>query len=51
MKYFINVQAWYAKENIQLFYFSSFGKSYKIGSVGDVGAYRRLWDKREKLKF
>lgn len=51
MKYFINAQAWSAKENIELFYFSSFDESWKVGPEGDVGAYWGLWDKREKLKF
>ncbi|WP_299681306.1 glycosyl hydrolase family 17 protein [uncultured Dokdonia sp.] len=51
MKYFINAQAWSAKENIELFYFSSFDESWKVGPEGDVGAYWGLWDKREKLKY
>jgi exo-beta-1,3-glucanase (GH17 family) len=51
MKYFINAQAWSAKEDIDMFYFSSFDESWKIGSEGNVGAYWGLWDKDEKLKF
>ena len=51
MKYFINSQAWSLKENIDIFYFSSFDESWKVGSEGDVGAYWGLWDKQEKLKF
>jgi len=51
MKYFINAQAWSAKEDIDMFYFSSFDESWKTGSEGDVGAYWGLWDKDEKLKF
>ena len=51
MKYFINAQTWCAKENIELFYFSSFDESWKVGPEGDVGAYWGLWDKDEKLKF
>ena len=51
MKYFINAQAWSAKENIDMFYFSSFDESWKVGPEGDVGAYWGLWDKEEKLKF
>jgi len=51
MKYFINAQAWSAKEDIDMFYFSSFDESWKTGSEGDVGAYWGLWDKNEKLKF
>ncbi|QLG46217.1 glycoside hydrolase family 17 protein [Costertonia aggregata] len=51
MKYFIKTQVWAAKENIELFYFSSFDESWKIGDEGDVGAYWGLWDKYENLKF
>jgi glucan 1,3-beta-glucosidase len=51
MKYFINAQAWSAKDNIELFYFSSFDESWKVGNEGVVGAYWGLWDKHEKLKF
>lgn len=51
MKYFINAQMWAAKENIEMFYFSSFDESWKIGAEGDVGAYWGLWDKEENLKF
>ncbi len=51
MKYFINTQAWSANENIDIFYFSSFDESWKVGAEGDVGAYWGLWDKNEKLKF
>jgi exo-beta-1,3-glucanase (GH17 family) len=51
MKYFINTQAWSAKANIDVFYFSSFDESWKTGDEGDVGAFWGLWDKNEKLKF
>jgi exo-beta-1,3-glucanase (GH17 family) len=51
MKYFINAQVWSAKQNIEIFYFSSFDESWKVGPEGDVGAYWGLWDKDEKLKF
>lgn len=51
MKYFINSQVWSAKEHIELFYFSSFDESWKVGAEGDVGAYWGLWDKNELLKF
>jgi exo-beta-1,3-glucanase (GH17 family) len=51
MKYFINAQAWSAKDNIELFYFSSFDESWKVGDEGVVGAYWGLWDKHENLKF
>lgn len=51
IKYFINAQVWSSKENIDMFYFSSFDESWKVGPEGDVGAYWGLWDKHEKLKF
>jgi len=51
MQYFINAQVWSAKEDIEMFYFSSFDESWKVGPEGDVGAYWGLWDKNEKLKF
>ena len=51
MKYFINSQVWSEKDNVDMFYFSSFDESWKTGDEGDVGAYWGLWDKHEKLKF
>lgn len=51
MKYFIDTQVWSDKDNIDIFYFSSFDESWKVGPEGDVGAYWGLWDKNEKLKF
>jgi exo-beta-1,3-glucanase (GH17 family) len=51
MKYFINTQKWSEEDNIEVFYFSSFDESWKVGAEGDVGAYWGLWDKDENLKF
>ena len=51
MKYFINTQKWSEAEDIEVFYFSSFDESWKVGSEGDVGAYWGIWDKDENLKF
>jgi exo-beta-1,3-glucanase (GH17 family) len=51
MKYFINSQLWSKAENIEIFYFSSFDESWKVGAEGEVGAYWGLWDKNEKLKY
>jgi exo-beta-1,3-glucanase (GH17 family) len=51
MKYFINAQQWSAASNTELFYFSSFDESWKVGAEGDVGAYWGLWDKSEELKY
>lgn len=51
IKYFINAQQWSEADNIEIFYFSSFDESWKVGSEGDVGAYWGLWDKAGQLKF
>lgn len=51
LKYFINTQLWSQQEDIDIFYFSSFDESWKVGAEGEVGAYWGIWDKHEKLKF
>ena len=51
IKYFINTQKWSQEDDIEIFYFSSFDESWKVGGEGDVGAYWGLWDKHEQLKF
>lgn len=51
MKYFINTQKWSQEEDVDIFFFSSFDESWKVGAEGDVGAYWGLWDKKEKLKY
>ncbi|HAZ23323.1 MAG TPA: glycosyl hydrolase, partial [Algoriphagus sp.] len=51
IKYFINAQQWSKEENIELFYFSSFDESWKVGAEGDVGAFWGIWDKDEVLKY
>jgi len=51
MTYFINSQAWSKADDIEIFYFSSFDESWKVGAEGDVGAYWGLWDKHEQLKY
>ena len=51
LKYFMNTQKWSKEDDIEIFFFSSFDESWKVGSEGDVGAYWGLWDKDEKLKF
>lgn len=50
LKYFINTQMWAKEDGIEIFYFSSFDESWKVGAEGDVGAYWGLWDSLEKLK-
>ncbi len=51
LKYFVNTQLWAIDENIEIFYFSSFDESWKVGAEGEVGAYWGIWDKNENLKF
>jgi exo-beta-1,3-glucanase (GH17 family) len=51
LRYFLNMQKWSAEENIDLFYFTSFDESWKVGAEGDVGAYWGLWDMYENLKY
>ena len=51
LKYFINSQNLSFEDKIEMFYFSSFDESWKVGVEGDVGAYWGLWDKDENLKF
>ena len=51
MTYFINTQKWAKADNIEVFYFSSFDESWKVGAEGVVGAYWGIWDKTEQLKF
>ncbi|PQV49610.1 exo-beta-1,3-glucanase (GH17 family) [Jejuia pallidilutea] len=51
MRYFINTQQWSKEDDIDIFYFSSFDESWKVGAEGDVGAFWGLWDKNENPKF
>jgi exo-beta-1,3-glucanase (GH17 family) len=51
VRYFVNAQNWSKEENIEMFYFSSFDESWKIGAEGDVGAYWGIWDKDGNLKY
>jgi exo-beta-1,3-glucanase (GH17 family) len=51
MRYFIHTFEWAQKENIQLFYFSSFDEAWKISHEGEYGAYWGLWDKDGNFKF
>lgn len=51
MKYFINAQQWSREEGIEIFYFSAFDESWKVGPEGDVGAHWGLWDRNHHLKF
>ena len=51
MRYFIECISWCNKYDVEVFYFSSFDESWKVGPEGEVGAYWGLRDKNEKLKF
>jgi exo-beta-1,3-glucanase (GH17 family) len=51
LKYFLNTQLWSKEEDIDIFYFTSFDESWKVGTEGDVGAYWGIWDKNENLKY
>lgn len=51
MKYFVNSQVWSEVDEVEMFYFSSFDESWKVGTEGDVGAYWGVWDKNENIKF
>lgn len=51
IKYFINTHLWAIDENIEVFYFSSFDESWKVGNEGTVGAYWGVWDHQGKLKY
>jgi len=51
MEYFVNANLWSKDEDIEMFYFSSFDESWKVGSEGDVGAYWGIWNSDRKLKY
>lgn len=51
LKYFINAQNWSKKEGVEMFYFSAFDESWKVGAEGSVGAFWGLWDEKEQRKF
>ncbi len=51
IKYFINSQKWSKEDDIDMFYFTSFDESWKIGDEGDVGAHWGLWNKEENIKY
>ncbi len=51
LEYFIRTYQWAQLDDIEIFYFSSFDESWKVGDEGDVGAYWGLWDKEGNLKY
>jgi len=51
LEYFIRTYQWAHEEGIEIFYFSSFDESWKVGDEGDVGASWGLWDADGNPKF
>lgn len=51
LEYFIRTYQWALEDDVDIFYFSSFDESWKVGDEGDVGAYWGLWDKEGNLKY
>lgn len=51
VKYFVDTCRWADAEDIEIFYFSSFDESWKVGAEGDVGAYWGLWDRDGRPKY
>ena len=51
IKFFIDTCRWAEEEGVEIFYFSSFDESWKVGAEGDVGAYWGLWDKDGRPKY
>jgi len=51
LNYFIDTYRWADEQGVDIFYFSSFDESWKVGDEGDVGAYWGLWDKDGNLKY
>jgi exo-beta-1,3-glucanase (GH17 family) len=51
LNYFIQTYQWAEQDDIDIFYFSSFDESWKVGDEGDVGAYWGLWDKDGTIKY
>jgi exo-beta-1,3-glucanase (GH17 family) len=51
IKYFVDTCRWAEADDIEIFFFSSFDESWKVGAEGDVGAYWGLWDKDGRPKY
>ncbi|MFK8014755.1 MAG: glycosyl hydrolase family 17 protein [Gammaproteobacteria bacterium] len=51
LEYFIKTYQWAEQDEVDVFYFSSFDESWKVGDEGDVGAYWGLWDTKGQLKY
>ena len=51
IKYFVDTYRWAEEDGVEVFYFSSFDESWKVGAEGDVGAFWGLWDKDGQPKY
>jgi exo-beta-1,3-glucanase (GH17 family) len=51
LNYFLEAVSWADENGVEMFYFSSFDESWKVGDEGGVGAYWGLWDEDGHLKF
>jgi GPH family glycoside/pentoside/hexuronide:cation symporter len=51
MKYFINLNNWSKKKEVEVFYFSSFDEAWKVHQEGEIGQGWGIWDEDEKLKY
>jgi exo-beta-1,3-glucanase (GH17 family) len=45
------MQKWAQEGDIEIFYFSTFDESWKVGTEGDVSTYWGLLEKDDQLKF
>ncbi|MCU0447213.1 MAG: MFS transporter [Microscillaceae bacterium] len=51
MRYFIDLNNWSKKQDIEIFYFSSFDEAWKVHHEGDVGQRWGIWNEDEELKY
>lgn len=51
MKYYTKIQLWAEKEQVDLFYFSSFDEAWKIHAEGWAGTSWGLWDSAGAFKY
>ena len=51
LRNFIQLQEWTKQAEIDMFYFTSFDESWKVGPEGDVGAHWGIWNKEGILKY
>ena len=51
IKYFVDTYQWAEADDVEVFFFSSFDESWKVGAEGDVGACWGLWDSDGKPKY